>query len=237
MIDPALFEQDVVPADDPMQLNNTNGTVEAPEQAQQEEESIEVVTTKEEANVDANEIGSSSGPTETVVNAVVKEEPDTTTAISQPKSATGDTSSTAITQEVEVDAKHAGPSQTPRTSFSPVQRHSSRQPKQVERYIPDDSRSPTKALPKPARDERRGSSATSGQTMVNSVKSRRSSSNTSGTTHQVAAMMNQGTPPGTAARPVSRGSTAESDLDPDEQLARELQAEEHGLRRRQSMRL
>ncbi|KAL2428554.1 JmjC domain-containing histone demethylation protein 1 [Exophiala dermatitidis] len=120
----------------------------------------------------------------------------------------------------------------------PASRHSSRQPKQVERYTPEDKRSPTKPLPKPPRSDRRASSAASAQTMVNSVKSRRSSSNTSGTVHQMAGNMVRRSQSGEAsARPVSRDSTGgESDMDADEKFARELQAAENGLRRRTSMR-
>ncbi|EXJ91308.1 hypothetical protein A1O1_04418 [Capronia coronata CBS 617.96] len=120
----------------------------------------------------------------------------------------------------------------------PPSRHSSRQAKQVERYTPEDKRSPSKATPKPQRTDRRASSAASAQTMVTSVKSRRSSSNTSGTIHQMANIMARGSPSRENwARPVSRGSTGgESDVDADERFARELHAAENGLRRRTSMR-
>lgn len=129
--------------------------------------------------------------------------------------------------------------QTPHASTSPVsQRHSSRQPKQVDRFVPDDHRSPSKALPNSAR---RASSTISGHTLLQSVKSRRSSSNTSNTVHVISNTLAPGKTQsgGDAVRPGSRGreSTAESELDADEKMARELQAEEHGLRRRQSMRL
>ncbi|KIX03712.1 uncharacterized protein Z518_07265 [Rhinocladiella mackenziei CBS 650.93] len=121
---------------------------------------------------------------------------------------------------------------------TPRSRHSSRQPKQVERYTPEDKRSPIKSYPKPQPNDRRASSAASAQTMATSVKSRRSSSNTSGTTHQMAGIMaRRSASREVSARPVSRGSTGgESDLDADERFARELQAAENGLRRRTSVR-
>ncbi|KIW41221.1 uncharacterized protein PV06_06796 [Exophiala oligosperma] len=126
-------------------------------------------------------------------------------------------------------------------SSTPGSRQSSRQPKQVERYTPEDKRSPTKAYPKPPRSNRRASSAASAQTIVTNPKSRRSSSHTSSTVHRDAIAMLRGRGASTeisisAARPVSRASTAESDLDVDEKFARELHAVANGLRRRTSMR-
>lgn len=238
MLDPALFEQAVIPSDDAMQLDLPNGTFDKPESPQAEEQSIEVSISKDESAADAGQVSHSFGPAEIVSPATVKQEPDTTIERLQPQNAATDSDSIIAVQAttIEVDSKPALQHQAAGASASPVQRHSSRQPKQVERYVPDAQHSPTKPPPQPPRGERRGSSSASGQTMVNSVKSRRSSSNTSGTTHQIAAAMKQASSPG-AVRPVSRGSTAESELDPDEKLARELQAQEHGLRRRQSMRL
>lgn len=121
---------------------------------------------------------------------------------------------------------------------TPRSRHSSRQAKQVKRYTPEEKRTPTKPYPKPARSDRRASSAASNQTVVTSMKSRRSSSNTSGTTHQIAAMKPRpNASRDVSARPASRASTGgESDVDADERFARELQASENGLRRRTSMR-
>lgn len=127
---------------------------------------------------------------------------------------------------------------TPHASTSPLsQRHSSRQPKQVERFLPDDHRSPSKSQPISAR---RASSAVSIHTVINSVKSRRSSSNTSATLlNGVHVASKEQAPLDGLTRAGSRGreSTAESELTADEKLARELHAEEHGLRRRQSMRI
>jgi hypothetical protein len=124
-------------------------------------------------------------------------------------------------------------------SWTPASRQSSRQPKQVERYTPEDKRSPTKPPPKAQASDRRASSAASAQTGATSIKSERSSSNTSGTTHQMAgikASRHSGSREA-SARPVSRGSTdGDSDMGADERLARELQAAENGLRRRTSMR-
>ncbi|EXJ93097.1 hypothetical protein A1O3_01653 [Capronia epimyces CBS 606.96] len=120
----------------------------------------------------------------------------------------------------------------------PLSRHSPRQAKQMERFTPEDKRSPCKPPPKPQRMDRRASSAASAQTVVTSVKSRRSSSNTSGTIHQMASNMVRVSPSREGSvRPVSRGSTGgESEMDADERFARELQAAENGLRRRTSMR-
>jgi hypothetical protein len=136
-------------------------------------------------------------------------------------------------QEAETSPKPPSTTRTPRTSFSPVQRHSSRQTKQVERYVPEEHRSPTKPVkPEPSR---RASSAATVQTAT-SPKSRRSSSNTSGTTHQQAAIKQEAGTKIERAGSGERGSTVESE-DKDEKYARELQMMEHGLRRRGSMRL
>ena len=237
MLDPALFEQAIIPSDDAMQLDLPNSVFDAPTSAGLEEQSIEVATSKPEGDATAGRPSQVLDLAETVSPTTVKREPDAAPAMVQQQGATTESESTIAAQETThgVVLKPASQSQTPGASTSPMQRHSSRQPKLVERYVPDAQVSPTKPLPQP-RGERRGSSAASGPTVVNSVKSRRSSSNTSDTTHQIAATMEQASSPG-AVRPVSRASTAESDLNPDEKLARELQAQEHGLRRRQSMRL
>ena len=123
--------------------------------------------------------------------------------------------------------------------WTPGSRQSSRQPKHVERYTPEDKRSPTKPYPKAQVSDRRASSAASAQTGVTSIKSERSSSNTSGTTHQMAGIMasRRSASLEASARPASRDSTGgDSDLGADERMARELQAAENGLRRRTSMR-
>jgi F-box and leucine-rich repeat protein 10/11 len=123
---------------------------------------------------------------------------------------------------------------TPHPSASPVsQRQSSRQPKQVERFVPEDHRSPSKPQP----SARRASSAVSGHTIINSVKSRRSSSNTSATLmNGVHMAAKESATVNGAARSDSQGreSTVEEE---DERIARALQQEEHGLRRRTSMRV
>lgn len=171
--------------------------------------------------------------------ALMKQEPEQTemNGVDERKAGSATPVLEAVLPDVKGEHEPGGTLQTPRTSLSPVQRHSSRQTKQVERYVPENHRSPTKASVKPVEGNRRASSAASVQTAVTNTKSRRSSSNTSGTIHQVqsAATIKQ------EARLngeqfMSRGSTEESE-DADEKLARELQAAEHGLRRRQSMRL
>ncbi|KIW14884.1 hypothetical protein PV08_07669 [Exophiala spinifera] len=126
-------------------------------------------------------------------------------------------------------------------SSTPGSRQSSRQPKQIERYTPEDKRSPSKTFSKPPGSNRRASSAASAQTVVTNPKSRRSSSHTSSIVHRDGIALLRGQAASTeasisAARPVSRASTAESDLDADEKFARELHAAENGLRRRTSMR-
>ena len=123
--------------------------------------------------------------------------------------------------------------------WTPGSRQSSRQPKQVTRYTPEDKRSPSKPYPKEQSSDRQASSAASGHTAVTSIKSERSSSNTSGTTHQMAGIMasRRSVSREASVRPVSRASTGgDSDMGADERLARELQAAENGLRRRTSMR-
>ena len=127
---------------------------------------------------------------------------------------------------------------TSRYSTSPSsQRLSSRHSKPIERYVPDDNRSPTKLPPRSVEAERRASSAVSVHSIMHSVKSRRSSSNTSGTIHMMGTQVTKAPMANGEGRAGSRESTVESELDADEKMARELQAEEHGLRRRQSMRL
>ncbi len=241
MLDPALFEQDVIPSDDVIQLDLPNGVVDTSLPTQHEDQSVAIAISLGEDDTVARQRSLAADLAETTSTTVVKQEPDAATTLSQPQAATTNSDSTIAGHETifEVDSNAAVQSRTPGISTSPVQRHSSRQPKQVQRYVPDAHPSPTKAQSQLARGERRGSSAASGHTRVDSVKSRRSSSNTSGTTHQIAVAMKLASSPAeaAAARPDSRGSTAESELDPDVMLARELQAEEHGLRRRQSMRL
>lgn len=123
---------------------------------------------------------------------------------------------------------------TPVTPGSP---HSSRQPKIVVRMTPEEMKSPSKVYVKSPAEER-GSSAVSGPSAVMGGKSRRSSSNTSRTTHQIAGVTGRrGGSVEESQHRVSRESTgAESDLGADEKFARELQAAENGLRRRTSMR-
>ena len=118
-------------------------------------------------------------------------------------------------------------------------RQSARQSKVVDRYVPETNRT----SPKLFKTERRASSSVSnGLSLSASGKSRRSSSHTSATTHQIAAAINEGKegagPSG--GRPGSSGSGAAVDLDtdgdPDEAFARALHMEELGLRRRASTR-
>lgn len=112
--------------------------------------------------------------------------------------------------------------------------HSSRPSKQSDRIVTDrPSRSPAKAVSNAEGGSR--ASSFSEQTTETGVKSRRSSSNTSGTTHRVATANVRRTSQDTSVRPISRGSSAGSDMDADERFARELQAAENGLRRRASM--
>ena len=234
MIDPALFEQSIVPPDDPMQIESWNHADLGEFNDEAVHETIEVKT-----NDHVNHNGEMPQPTlpgAATMNSV-KQEPDqeSTTTTAGPSGEVISSMTDVHPDNVEVEVKPVAESGTPRTTTSPLQRHSSRQPKQVERYVPEDHRSPSKPLPKPAGSERRESSAASAQTMVNSVKSRQSSSNTSATIHQTAMLMNRAGSQDAAGRAASRESTQSED--PDEKLARELQAEEHGLRRRPSMRL
>jgi hypothetical protein len=127
--------------------------------------------------------------------------------------------------------------------YTPVSasRQSSRQPKLVDRYVPETNQVMLKPTSKPGKADRRySSSGASGETAGGSDKSRRSSSNTSGTTHQMAATLQNGgiRSRENSVRPGSRGSTAlGSEGDGDEQFARELQAQENGLRRRTTSRV
>jgi hypothetical protein len=233
MIDPALLEPTAV--DDSMQLDLPNGV---------SEEHIETDTAVvvEDYN---DTIGLSSGNENmeledsiaTISNAV-KEEPGLIEVTT--KTLTGELEESAGSPRLKKENSLAWHSNqatgAQRASMSPAQRHSSRQPKQIERYVPAIHKSPTKSQPKPTRSERRASSAASGQTMVDSVESRRSSSNTSGTTHRMAGTTKEASQEVSGPR-ASRGSTVESEPDADEKLARELQAEEHGLRRRASMKM
>jgi hypothetical protein len=242
MIDPALFEPANMPPEDAMQVEPTNDTSDDVLREQDAPEpNLMKDSNQTEGLQQSKESLGSLPPDSAIVNGMtVKLEPDHVgieTTVVQQQGVDLPTNSKVTLESPSTEDKPMVQTGTPRTSMSPVQRHSSRQLKQVERYVPQDHRSPTKPLPKPASNDRRGSSATSGQTMVTSVKSRRSSSNTSGTTHQIAAIIKRAASQEVAVRPVSRDSTAESEPDADERLARELQAEEHGLRRRQSMRL
>lgn len=123
---------------------------------------------------------------------------------------------------------------------TPLSRYSSRQAKPIERYTPEEVKTPSKAAVRSKASPHRTSSEPSGQTAATSVKSRRSSSNTSGTTHQIAggALRHNIAHEMPAVRLNSVGSDAggDSDIDADEKFARELQAAELGLRRRASMR-
>jgi F-box and leucine-rich repeat protein 10/11 len=235
LIDPALLEPSSIVVDDPMQLDLPNDGSEsyiepdATGAANDVNDNIQSSSHIKEVELDTGMV---------VVSKSVKEEPDLAEVTAKPFSVQqGRSASSPLLKKENATAwqnnQEAG---TKRTSMSPAQRHSSRQPKQVERYVPENHRSPTKLQSRPARSERRASSAASGQTMVNSVESRRSSSNTSGTTHRIAAATKEASQEASGRR-VSRGSTVESEADADEKLARELQAEEHGLRRRASMRL
>ncbi|ETN39333.1 uncharacterized protein HMPREF1541_05556 [Cyphellophora europaea CBS 101466] len=230
MIDPALLGD---PAGNHEQLNN----------------SVEIDYNQTEpavfssAHTDAMQVDSMPARSLTSASTTVKEDPDQIQPNPSAHQPTIELSTGyavpehAIDDELEPESEPKG-ERTPHTSNSPVsQRHSSRQPKQVQRFIPEAHRSPSKAQPNPAR---RGSSAVSGHTVINSTKSRRSSSNTSATIFNGLSASTKGQATVEAiARPGSKGreSTAESDLDPDEKLARDLHAEEHGLRRRQSMRV
>ncbi|EXJ76391.1 uncharacterized protein A1O5_00899 [Cladophialophora psammophila CBS 110553] len=157
------------------------------------------------------------------------------TAVSADSNQNGNVATpTTIPNGGSVKGEFSGPN-----TWSRGSRQSSRQPKQVERYTPEDKRSPSKPYPKPQRNDRRASSAASAQTVVTVIKSERSSSNTSSTTHQMAGMIasRRSASREASVRPVSRGSTGgESDMNADERFARELQAAENGLRRRTSMR-
>lgn len=167
---------------------------------------------------------------------VIKQDPEQTSPnmLHQPSIEIG---TGYVVPEHAIDDSDPRPLHTPFTSMSPPsQRHSSRQSKPVERYLPDDHRSPSKATTEAAR---RASSGASGHILPATARSHRSSSNTSNTVHVMNGIV--AFPKTTTAadgdRPESRGreSTAESELTADEKLARELQAEEHGLRRRPSM--
>jgi F-box and leucine-rich repeat protein 10/11 len=205
-------------------------------------ESVEVITRSEALSSDMqNEMRRTS------TSAFVKRDPDQYPSPGLTYRPTIELGSGYAVPEHAIDdgpdpARHL----TPHASASPVsQRHSSRQPKTVDRFVPEAHRSPSK--PRVSSSARRASSAVSGHTIVAIAKSRRSSSNTSTTLHNGGSALLSKDADGSTdangndliqARPGSRGreSTVESELDADEKLARELQAEEHGLRRRQSMR-
>lgn len=188
-------------------------------------------------NGDAMPVDSVPGRPSTSGSIEVKQEPENMRSPSLAQHPTIELSAGFVVPEHAIEDE-LGPrgGLTPHASTSPVsQRHSSRQPKQVERFVPEDHRSPSKDNPNSAR---RASSAISGNTII-SVKSRRSSSNTSTTLMNGIHTTNKEAGPTNAvphAGSQGRESTAESELDADEKLARELQQEVHGLRRRPSMR-
>lgn len=124
--------------------------------------------------------------------------------------------------------------------ITPVSRQSSRPPKAVDKYIPETFRSPSKSVSRAVKSEHRDSTSGESDHMIDTFDEiRRSSSNTSGTIHQaVAAVLKRKASRELSGRPVSRGSTIESERDADdERMARELQAAENGLRRRPSVRI
>ena len=136
-------------------------------------------------------------------------------------------SDTSPRPSVETNGTQLGP---PATTPS---RHSGRQAKGIDRYVPDDTRQTPKSIKS---NQRASSSVSSGQVISVEGKSRRSSSHTSATTHQVAAGQRSGKAGSpvsvSGARPGSSGSAADLELDPDEAFARQLQIAELGLRRR-----
>jgi len=146
-----------------------------------------------------------------------------------------------ITTSIETNGERSETSHDDFYTPISASRQSSRQPKLVDRYVPETNQVMLKPTSKPAKADRRySSSGASGETAGSSGKSRRSSSNTSGTTHQMAATLHNGgiRSRENSVRPGSRGSTAlGSEGDGDEQFARELQAQENGLRRRTSGRV
>lgn len=111
-------------------------------------------------------------------------------------------------------------------------RHASRQPRQSTQPATDEYRLSSTTTSGPLREQRASSS--SERTLETSGKSRRSSSNTSGTTHQALAMSTK--PEQAREVLINRSSASDDDMDADEKFARELQAAENGLRRRASMR-
>lgn len=124
--------------------------------------------------------------------------------------------------------------------ITPVSIQSSRPPRVVDKYIPETFRSPSKSISRAVKSEHRDSTSGESDHMIDtSDEIRRSSSNTSGTIHQaVAAVLKRKASRELSGRPVSRGSTIESERDADdERMARELQAAENGLRRRPSVRI
>ena len=216
---------------DPMLLNASELTSSIPGVAQPSHEDLFTATSNEIQIDPALEgLGTSA-------SAFVKPDPEHSSPnmLHQPSIEIG---ADFAVPEHAIDDSEAKPVQTPHASMSPTsQRHSSRQPKQVERYIPEHYRTPSK----PSLDSlRRGSSAASAHTVPASAKSRRSSSNTSNTVHVASSIIPipKVLSGGEALRAGSRDreDTEESELTADEKLARELQAEEHGLRRRASMR-
>ena len=190
-------------------------------------------------NGDPMQVDSNPGRGSTSGSVEVKQDPEKIDSPSLAQHPTIELSAGFVVPEHAVEDEPAPIGRvTPYASTSPVsQRHSSRQPKQVERFVPEDHRSPSKAHPSSAR---RASSAVSGHTVINSIKSRRSSSNTSATLmNGINITAKEVDPTNRVPRASSQGreSTAESELDADEKLARELQQEVHGLRRRPSMRV
>lgn len=226
MIDPALLEEPSTSA--------------GPEEGMADLTNVQAASaTLNFMNGDAMQVDSAAAGPSTSESMVVKQDPDQHQSPTLGHRPTVELSTGYAVPEQAVDDE-PGPKLggTPVASTSPVsQRHSSRQPKQVERFVPDDHRSPSKAQQSSAR---RASSAVSGHTIINSVKSRRSSSNTSATLLNGLHASAKGQMPANGVMRMGsqgRESTAESELTADEKLARELQAEEHGLRRRQSMRV
>lgn len=116
----------------------------------------------------------------------------------------------------------------------PSSRHSSRQPKPVDRYVPEDHRSRSTSITTPLKIEQRASSNSVPEPTIEEIKQDRRSP--SAMFHSATSEIKRRPSLETSTRPISRGSTTESDMTADEKMARELQAAENGLRRRTSVR-
>ena len=139
-------------------------------------------------------------------------------------------------KSIEVTAEPLEPTLNTMHTPNSASRHSSRQPKQVNRYVPETSLTTIKQSQKPIRYDRRASSSSTSALTSIGIVSRRSSPQAHVEDVTLAPTEpEKGASPSSHSRPIFRGRTSFEEVEADEEslkLIRALQEEEFGLRRR-----